>query len=77
MSEQNVEISPNDSIRSDSNSVDLILASVELAEEVREERLSRVSMLRQLRTKFPGAGEDELADAMHQALDQVLGGSLG
>lgn len=76
MNEPSTEISHNDSIEAIRESADLHSASVELAEAVRDERLSRVSMLRQLRARFPDRSEDELMEVMHQALEQVLRGSL-
>lgn len=75
MNEQNRGESHNDTIRAASDPVKLVQASIELAESVREERLSRISMLRQLRTRFPDRSEEELTAVMHEALQQVLGGT--
>lgn len=47
--------------------------SAKLAEQVREEKLSRASMLRSLRERFSEKSEDELTEFMRDALWRALG----
>lgn len=59
-----------------SGDVEIWAFSLELAESVREEKLSRWSMQVKIGERFPHLTPDELAQAMQRALSHALGGEL-